>query len=401
MNYQISEKDRVLIGKTFNKIAIILVGFLLSFVCFQNIGFAYSDVPSDSINLKAIDYITGLKITKGYDDGTFHPNASVSRAEFMKIVISAKADVNFKEVPADCFKDVKKSQWFSPYICYAKDQKIVGGYPDGTFAPGNPISIIEAAKILTSILGDGKALKEGKYWYSSYVQYLSDNKYIPASIHYTNQEVTRGEVAEMIWRMMKQINNLSSVETAVLENNYCQKSLENIPNNIDMKKVRETWLSWYNDVRENQKLDPYVYNVQLNRTATVWSEYAEKRGYMSHKRDGQTAYYDYNKIKSWFKNLGLEFQNVQSITFTENINWGYYKCPAGDCTQGLIDGIKTGFDFFMSEKGKKYSPHYDSIINSHFKEIGLGIAVDPVNKKYYLTVHYGTAITSKPLPACK
>lgn len=377
------------------------VSLLISFVFFQNLGFAYSDVSSVSDNFKAIDYITGLKITKGYDDGTFHPHATISRAEFMKIVVLAKADTDFKVIPEDCFKDVNKSQWFSPYICYAKDKKIVTGYVDGTFAPDNPISIIEAAKILTVILGDGKTIEEGKYWYSLYIQYLADNKYIPSSIHYTNQEVTRGEVAEMIWRMMEQVKNLSSIEASSLENNYCQKSPKNIPSNIDIEKVRAAWLTWYNDARKEQGLYPYIYNVQLDRTATIWSEYSKKRGYIDHKRPGQTLYYDYNKIKDWFKGLGLEFQNVQAITFTENINWGYYKCSSDDCSQALIDGIKSGFDFFMSEKGKKYSPHYDSIMNGHFKEIGLGIAIDKVSKKYYLTVHYGTAIVSKPLPVCK
>jgi hypothetical protein len=44
----------------------------------------------------------------------------------------------------------------------------------------------------------------------------------------------------------------------------------------------------------------------------------------------------------------------------------------------------------MDEKDKAYKPHYNSLMNQYFKEIGLGIVLG--NGKYYLTVHYGTEL---------
>jgi len=167
---------------------------------------------------------------------------------------------------------------------------------------------------------------------------------------------------------------------------------ENLPSNIDMNKIRNAWLGWNNETRLALGLSEYSINSELNRSATLWSETSKERGYMDHKREGQTEYYDFYKIRDWFKSIGLEFEND---LFTENIAWGVYNCDETkpDCTQYLIDKIRYSYDYFIAEKGEDYSPHYDSIVNKYFKIIGLGIAIDEKAHKYFLTVHYAKAIT--------
>lgn len=200
----------------------------------------------------------------------------------------------------------------------------------------------------------------------------------------------------------------SIVIEASSTSNDCVQIPQTVPANVDLQRVREAWLGWYNQARAKNGLAPYVYNDQLNRTATVWSVHAENKGTIDHKRAGQKVFYDYKKVIAWFADLGLKFKNVKGKTATENIAWDYYKCPtvkgnsgaAADCTDNFIKAIRHGFDFFMSEKNKKYRPHYESIMNPQYKEIGLGIAVDPVHKKFFLTVHYATEITSKPKAVC-
>lgn len=174
----------------------------------------------------------------------------------------------------------------------------------------------------------------------------------------------------------------------------CDIPPEDLPANVDLSKVRATWLDWENQLRAENGLPAYTYNEDLFRTATIWSETSKQKGYIDHKRPGQSAYYDYKIIESWFKNLGVEFKNINRKTFTESIAWEYYSCNESDCTDKLTAAIRKGFNFFISEKGKKYSPHYDAIINPEFTQIGLGIIIDKAAGKYYLTVHYGTEITS-------
>lgn len=176
---------------------------------------------------------------------------------------------------------------------------------------------------------------------------------------------------------------------------------------VDMEKVRTAWLGWYNDARKKNGLGTFTYDANLDATALKWSETAVERGSITHKRTGQTAYYDYKRMVSWFKNQGVSFKNVQGSTFVENIGWDYYSCPADakDCTDKLIASIKHTYNFFMGEKGKKYHAHYDSIMNKRYRKIGLGITVDPAKKRYYLTVHYAVEViplddSAKSLAVC-
>ncbi len=395
------------------------LGLVLSLTCPINNVFAYADVPADSPYVESIDGLSKQGLIKGYVDNTFLTKNPISRAEFVKLVIFAKLKNNQAELDKlsasaeNCFSDVPKEQWFAAPVCLAKTSNFVKGQKDGLFHPDSSVNLAEAAKILVQALDDETAQTAtgttssivsspsiGQFWYSPFIENLANKKAIPTSIHYLNQELTRGEVAEMLWRLLQKNQTKPSTSAAALENSYCQKSPENIPVNLDMDKVRTTWLSWYNDVRKPLGLTAYTYDVQLERTAAEWSNYSKKRGFMDHKRPGQTLYYDYPRIEAWFKNLGLTFLNDHRVTFTENIGWGYYQCPAGDCTENMLKAIHTTFDFFISEKGKKYRAHYDSIINSRFKIVGIGLALNPSSRKYYLTVHYATAITSKPLPVC-
>lgn len=194
-----------------------------------------------------------------------------------------------------------------------------------------------------------------------------------------------------------------SISSPVI-NSECLANYKRLPINVDLNKLRQTWLNWNNAARKEAGLNDYARNIDLAFSATTWSNRAVQKGAINHQRDGQSAYYDYNKINAWFKNLGLQFKNVKRATFTENIGWGYYQCPAdtkADCTEALTKAIRTTFDFFIGEKNKKYRPHYESLMKPEFKIIGLGIALDQAKHKYYLTVHYGTEIVSKNLPLCK
>lgn len=164
-------------------------------------------------------------------------------------------------------------------------------------------------------------------------------------------------------------------------------SAASFPENVNMKVVRSTWLGWYNATRISSKLHKYTLHSTLNRTATAWSSLALQRGYIDHRRDGQTAYYDYQRIKKWFAEQGIIFRGADTL-FSENIGWSAYHCAQKDCTQALIAAIRPIFDSYVSEKGQSYTSHYDSITSSFFSKIGLGIAIDEFNEKLYLTVHY-------------
>lgn len=165
--------------------------------------------------------------------------------------------------------------------------------------------------------------------------------------------------------------------------------------NININKVKNTWLWWYNNVRKSNWLKPYSYDSRLESSAIEWSILAKNRWNISHKRDLKDDYYDYNKITSWFKDIGVVCKNIYRATNTENIWYGSFKCNDWECSEELIKGIRSTFDFYMWEKGKDYDIHYKSIIHKYFTKIWLWIELEDKWNwyyKYYLTVHFCTEL---------
>jgi len=347
---------------------------------------------------EGIRYVQESAIVKGYDDGTYRPESPINRAEFTKILIIAKYGSDPAEPSEDCFPDVPRDQWFAKYVCKAKQEGILKGYPDGTFQPGNLVNFGEASKIIANSLSLSIPSENPTgYWFTPFVDALAQRKAIPPSLDTYFANVTRGEMAEMIFRIKDNRQNLASLRACDLISELCPQDDfagygDDLLTKVDMAKVRLSWLVWYNAARREAGLDDYRYNNDLNRSAHIWSEYAKSQGKITHKRPGQTAYYDYNMIKDWFSSLGLSFENVQRVTFTENIGSGPFRCSETDCTDELINSIRSTFDFYMAEKDKEYKPHYNSVMNEYFNDIGLGIVVDEAAGKYYLTVHYGTKV---------
>lgn len=397
----------------------------------QNLTLAFTDTNDHQFQ-EAIDYIYNQKIVEGYENGTFKPDNNINRAEFTKIIVGTINKTDLQKYEENCFEDVFSFYWYSKYVCYAKEKEIINGYDNDTFQANNNINIAEASKILAAAYDLSKGDRREE-WYSPYISKLEELHAIPNSITSLDQQITRGEMAEMIYRLEKnkknkETSNLLPSQGIVIEEtqkeeadqetqqeeqtqetvesneqasyNYdCDFLNEDIPSTVDLSKIEQQWLDWINDERESRGLYPYTLNPQLSRTAKIWSEISKDRGYIDHRRSEGDAYYDYNIITNWFRDLGLEFSNIKGYTHTENITWSPFTCTS-NCTQNVINNMKTwGFDAFMAEEGRDYSPHFNSIVSNGFQEIGFGLSVEEGNK-YYFTIHYGTEITSNPLPFC-
>lgn len=166
---------------------------------------AFSDVPSSHPNFDAINYVQEQGIVQGYPDGTFRPDSLINRAEFVKIIIEAV--LAGQASGSNCFPDAK-AEWFAKYVCFARLKKFIDGYPDGTFKPANNVNFVESAKILTNVFGYN--IQPGTPWYKPYVEQLAELKAIPTSITSFEQKVTRGEMAEMVYRLKAKITNKAS-----------------------------------------------------------------------------------------------------------------------------------------------------------------------------------------------
>ena len=111
----------------------------------------FSDVSADKWYNNAVSTLCHMGVLGGYSDGTFRPNAPITRAEFAKIAVSF-AQANGSAVYS-YFTDVKTTDWFAPYVTAAKDSSLIEGYSDGSFKPENRITRAEACAIVNRVLG--------------------------------------------------------------------------------------------------------------------------------------------------------------------------------------------------------------------------------------------------------
>ena len=107
---------------------------------------------------KGIKAWTVRQLAGGYPDGTFRPDSPITRAEFLTMLNRAFGYTNMADLAGgqitdsvtDC--DVAETDWYAAEIVKAATVGYLGGYPDGTVKPQNPITRQEAAALLAKIL---------------------------------------------------------------------------------------------------------------------------------------------------------------------------------------------------------------------------------------------------------
>lgn len=170
----------------------------------------FSDVSASTQYRVAIEALKADGVIAGNPDGTFRPLNRINRAEFLKIILEARDEENRVTSDTSCFPDVNGDDWFAQYVCLAKAESIVAGYPDGMFHPERDISFVEASKILT-LAFEQNVNTYAPDWYEPYVRALEGSKAIPRSIDALERKITRAETAEMLWRIVNKKTDQASI----------------------------------------------------------------------------------------------------------------------------------------------------------------------------------------------
>ena len=108
----------------------------------------YSDVAATSWYNTAVSTLSSMGIITGYPDGTFRPNAAITRAEFA--AIAARFD-NDGDKTAAKFSDIA-THWAKDEISIAYNNGWITGYPDGTFDPQRDITRAETMTLVNRVL---------------------------------------------------------------------------------------------------------------------------------------------------------------------------------------------------------------------------------------------------------
>ncbi|MBI4836257.1 MAG: S-layer homology domain-containing protein [Candidatus Abawacabacteria bacterium] len=124
--------------------------WVLAFSWFVPVSWAanFPDVPPSHSFYRQIQFLKDRQVVHGFADGTFKPEQSITRGEFLKMLMGIVGYTNLPLVTENPFPDVPKNEPLAPYIKRAADLAIVQGYDDGLFRMNRSVNRVEALKLL-------------------------------------------------------------------------------------------------------------------------------------------------------------------------------------------------------------------------------------------------------------
>ena len=135
------------------KVLALVLAFACAFTMFA--GAAFTDSADIKVDTEVVDTLVSLGVVNGYDDGSFKPNGTVTRAEMAKMIYvlrTGNSDASAYNDDKTSFTDLG-SHWARGYIKYCQSLGIIAGKSNTKFVPNEKVSAQEAAKMLLVTLG--------------------------------------------------------------------------------------------------------------------------------------------------------------------------------------------------------------------------------------------------------
>ena len=170
------------------------------------------EIPDeDALGLNTTDHFAYII---GYPDGTVQPNGQITRAEattiFFRLLTEESRSANLTKTNG--YTDVASDAWYNTAVSTMTKAGIVDGYPDGTFRPDAPITRAEMAKIISLFAKLDKSESRfsdiAGHWAEAYIRLAAGNGWIagyPNGTFGPQRNITRAETATMINRVLDRV----------------------------------------------------------------------------------------------------------------------------------------------------------------------------------------------------
>lgn len=171
--------------------------------------FTYN-APADSFSIIRLKtdgkQVNSNAYIEGYDDGTFRPDNTITRAEAAAMMFKITA-LDVKDKYENNFIDIDDNAWYRDYVCRLADNGCISGYDNGTFKPENPITRAEFAVIIGKFVGmEPETLSKfsdvpSTHWAAKYIDPMALNGLLEGYDDGTfkpDNTITRAEAVTMI-----------------------------------------------------------------------------------------------------------------------------------------------------------------------------------------------------------
>ena len=118
-------------------------------------GAAFTDSADIKVDADVVDTLVSLGIVEGFEDGSFQPNGTVTRAQMAKMIYvlrTGNSDASAYNDEKSSFTDIN-GHWARGYIKYCQSLGIIAGKSNTKFCPNDKVTAQEAAKMLLVTLG--------------------------------------------------------------------------------------------------------------------------------------------------------------------------------------------------------------------------------------------------------
>lgn len=164
----------------------------------------FSDI-TDNYTATAVETLRLMGVLDGYGDGTFRPNAVLTRAQFCKMAVYAMDGSSElgRYSTVTIFPDVKPSLWAASYINMAAKKGVIAGFADGKFKPNQTVTTGQAVTILMRGLGY-KDENMGGVWPQGYMGEAQTCGLLKSTgITSAYSALTRGQAAKLFLNLFE------------------------------------------------------------------------------------------------------------------------------------------------------------------------------------------------------
>lgn len=273
---------------------------VLAFAMVLSMGFsafAYTDVTAGTKVAEAVGVLSNLGIFTGFEDGTFKPEDTVTRAQMAAIICRTLGyeDQAQSSAGSTIFNDVPASHWASGYVNVAQSLQIVNGYGDGNFGPEDQVTYEQAVKMIVVALGYELDAQSKGGWSTGYLAVASREGITKSANGTVGSAAARGTIAVLVY---------NSLEVRLMD----QDTWTTTGKEDEFKKLNETILSKYLGVQKWEGVvattpySQYVASYNPDETPEIslapgcfymeWSDGKLVKNYLYDAEDNKEGLYD-------------------------------------------------------------------------------------------------------------
>ena len=324
--------------KNLKKILALVLAFACAFTMFA--GAAFTDQADIKVDADVVDTLVSLGIIEGFEDGSFQPNATVTRAQMAKMIYvlrTGKSDASAYNDDKTSFTDIG-SHWARGYIKYCQSLGIIAGKSNTIFAPNATVTAQEAAKMLLVTLGydANKAGLVGAGWAAKTNALADENGLLedvntsftgPCPRQYAAQLIYNAiDTATVVWRDDAYTNqNYNGDDNKTIGEKYMGlHSVEGILTSFAKEDGKDTYGATVTSITKQDGSN----NVKLNPAEESFTKISKDYGSLKN-----------NKVKVLYKDTD-EVYGVFALTDSNKVVNGLLGDFGDDGDKLKLDGTK-------------------------------------------------------------